>query len=286
VTSPAGTADAFTSSPFVDSLEPITETDAEIRAYLDEAEVPPLLPALAYVTGELDLLRPELRPDPLLFGAMPQGGLSEEQQAHARGLALDALARFRDRGCRPAEPPSDETLLRIMEHAVGSAGMDDYLPLLEEELAYRGEDRRAPGWRAADVAPGVDFRVAIIGAGMSGLLAGHRLQQAGIPFVVLEKNPDVGGTWLENTYPGCRVDNPNHNYSYAFAQRHDWPLHSPPRTCCSTTSGAAPMRSGSESTSASRPRWSQPSGPTAIAAGRCGSDSRTGRRTSSWPTRW
>ena len=41
----------------------------------------------------------------------------------------------------------------------------------------------------------------------------------------VEKNGDVGGTWLENTYPGCRVDNPNHNYSYAFAQRHDWPLH-------------------------------------------------------------
>src|SRR5690606_24221949 len=31
--------------------------------------------------------------------------------------------------------------------------------------------------------------------------------------------------WFENTYPGCRVDNPNHNYSYSFAQRHDWPLH-------------------------------------------------------------
>ena len=100
-----------------------------------------------------------------------------------------------------------------------------YLPLLEEELAYRGEDRRAPGWHKDDVAPDVDFRVVIIGAGMSGLLAAHRLQQAGVPFVILEKNDDVGGTWLENTYPGCRVDNPNHNYSYSFAQRHDWPLH-------------------------------------------------------------
>ena len=35
----------------------------------------------------------------------------------------------------------------------------------------------------------------------------------------------MGGTWWENTYPGCRVDNPNHNYSYSFAQRHDWPMH-------------------------------------------------------------
>ena len=60
---------------------------------------------------------------------------------------------------------------------------------------------------------------------MSGLLAAHRLVQAGVPFVVLEKNADVGGTWLENTYPGCRVDNPNHLYSYSFAQKHSWPQH-------------------------------------------------------------
>jgi 4-hydroxyacetophenone monooxygenase len=216
--------DTFTSSPFVAAIEPITETDDEIRAYLAEAEVPPLLPALAYATGDMSLLRPELRPDPLLT-AMPQGGLSDEQQAEARALALDALVRFRDGGCRPAPPPDDEQLLEMMQYAVGGAEMRPYLPLLEEELAYRGEDRRAPGWRVDDIAPGTDFRVLIIGAGMSGLLAAHRLQQAGIPFEIVEKNFDVGGTWLENTYPGCRVDNPNHNYSYAFAQRHDWPFH-------------------------------------------------------------
>ncbi len=112
-----------------------------------------------------------------------------------------------------------------MEFCVGGAEMRAYLPLLEEELAYRGEDRRAPGWQLADVAPGLDFEVLIIGAGMSGLLAAHRLQQAGVKFVIVDKNDDVGGTWYENKYPGCRVDNPNHNYSYAFAQRHDWPLH-------------------------------------------------------------
>src|SRR6478736_6385738 len=66
----------FTSSPFVGAIEPITESEAEIRAFLDAAEVPPLLPALAYLTGDLSLLREELRPDPLLL-AMPQSGLAE-----------------------------------------------------------------------------------------------------------------------------------------------------------------------------------------------------------------
>jgi 4-hydroxyacetophenone monooxygenase len=211
-------------SPFVTAIESITATDDEIRAYLAEAEVPPLLPAIAYATGDLSVLQPELRPDPLTF-SLPQGGLTEEQQATARELAFHALVRFRDNGCAAAEPPPDEQLLQIMEYAVGGADMAAYLPLLEEELAYRGEDRRAPTWEVANVANGRDFLVLVIGAGMSGLLVAHRLQQAGVPFVIIEKNDDVGGTWLENTYPGCRVDNPNHNYSYAFAQRHDWPLH-------------------------------------------------------------
>ncbi|MEZ5255877.1 MAG: NAD(P)/FAD-dependent oxidoreductase [Ilumatobacteraceae bacterium] len=60
---------------------------------------------------------------------------------------------------------------------------------------------------------------------MSGILAGHRLAQAGVSYEIIEKHDDVAGTWLVNTYPGCRVDNPNHNYSYSFAQRHDWPFH-------------------------------------------------------------
>ena len=122
-------------------------------------------------------------------------------------------------------PPSRDDLVRIMEHVVGGAAMGDYVPLLEEELALRGDDRRGPQWRKADLAPDTDFHVVVIGAGMSGILTAHRLAQAGIDFTVVEKNADVGGTWFENTYPGCRVDNPNHNYSYSFAQRHDWPLH-------------------------------------------------------------
>ena len=113
-----------------------------------------------------------------------------------------------------------------MEFVVGGADMADYVPLLEEELALLGEDRRGPAGARPTSRPTREFRVAIIGAGMSGLLAAHRLQQPpASTFVVLEKNADVGGTWYENSYPGCRVDNPNHNYSYSFAQRHDWPLH-------------------------------------------------------------
>jgi 4-hydroxyacetophenone monooxygenase len=214
----------WTASPFVAEIAPITESDDEIRRHLADAELQPLLPALAYATGDMSLLRDDLLPDPLML-SLPGGGFTDEQAATIRELALEVLLRFRDGGCRPTPVPSDGDVLRIMEFAVGGAEMADYLPLLEEELAHRGEDRRAPTWRKDDIAPDVAFQVLIVGAGMSGLLAAHRLQQAGVDFVIVDKNDDVGGTWLENGYPGCRVDNPNHNYSYSFAQRHDWPFH-------------------------------------------------------------
>jgi 4-hydroxyacetophenone monooxygenase len=73
------------------------------------------------------------------------------------------------------------------------------------------------------------MRVLVIGAGMSGLLTGIRLGQAGIDFQIVEKNADVGGTWLENIYPGCRVDSSNHMYSYSFEPNHQWPQHFSPQ---------------------------------------------------------
>src|SRR6185295_3882092 len=66
------------------------------------------------------------------------------------------------------------------------------------------------------------FRVGIIGSGLGGLCAAIRLQQAGIPFTIYEKNDDIGGTWYENDFPDLRVDVPNHFYSYSFEPNPDW----------------------------------------------------------------
>ncbi len=66
-------------------------------------------------------------------------------------------------------------------------------------------------------------RIAIIGAGVSGICAAIRLGQAGIGnFVILEKADRIGGTWRENTYPGAACDVPAHLYSYSFAPKKNW----------------------------------------------------------------
>jgi 4-hydroxyacetophenone monooxygenase len=196
--------------------------DAAIEAMVRVASPPALLAALAQATGDLSLLRDDLRPEPDRLRD-PNGGMSREQRQAARELAAETLRGVRD-GRIAAAPTADLTALRaMMEFALGERMSESYFTLLREELALPGEDLRAPSWKKADVDPDRPFRVAVVGAGMSGLVAAHRLRQAGISVVIFEKNEEVGGTWWENRYPGCRVDVPNHLYSYSFAQREDWP---------------------------------------------------------------
>ena len=67
------------------------------------------------------------------------------------------------------------------------------------------------------------YEVVIVGAGISGIGAAIRLLKDGFEnFVILEKADDLGGTWRDNTYPGCECDVPSALYSYSFAQNPDW----------------------------------------------------------------
>ncbi len=205
-------------------IEPIVESDEAIRKALESAFLPALVPALAHATGDLSLLREDLRATAVGPGA-EQGGLNAIQQAAARELAFDAIRRLRDGVLAPVS--DDETIIRaIIDYMSGGNATEDYLPMLLEELKGAEHDEKVPHWQ---MPKGTQFFVAIAGAGMSGILAGIRLKQAGIPFVIIEKNADVGGTWFENTYPGARVDVTNAFYSYSFAQKNDWPKYFSPQ---------------------------------------------------------
>jgi 4-hydroxyacetophenone monooxygenase len=210
------------------SRAPITDEDDEvIRAALVGIPVVALLSSVAHLTGDYSLVGDDLLPDRERAGVMKDDGYSRGRIEQARDAAAAALSRFRDAGSVAAPAPDAEQLRTLVEFVVGTTVDDDYVVLLEQELGLDGADLRAPDWTVAEIDPNRIFTVAIIGAGMSGLAAAHRLRQAGVEARVYEKNPDVGGTWFENDYPGCRVDIQNHFYSFSFAQSCHWPqLHS------------------------------------------------------------
>jgi 4-hydroxyacetophenone monooxygenase len=199
-----------------------SEDDETLAAALADAELPSLLPALAYLTGDMSLVAPDLHPPRTLSAVvLPQAGMSAETQARARRSALRALCRLRDAPRDDPGPPTPSELRTMMEFVTGDVS-EGYIPLLTYELGVP-HDTGTPEWRKDDLDPSREFTVVIIGAGMSGLAAAYRLDQAKVPYVVIERNDDVGGVWLENTYPGCRLDTSNFAYSYSFFQKNDWP---------------------------------------------------------------
>jgi 4-hydroxyacetophenone monooxygenase len=192
--------------------------DEQLQAACAAADIHPLLCAVAHLTGDLSLLRDEFAPDQGQL-LVPGCGLGPEAMAEARALAISVLAEHLAAG-RPDHQVTAGERRRIFGFLVGASVAEHWEAFLNEELALEGSDPRQPSWHMSDVEG--DFRCAVIGAGASGLAAAHRLRQAGVTVTVFEKNEDVGGTWLENVYPGCRVDVPNQLYSFSFAQTNEW----------------------------------------------------------------
>lgn len=201
---------------------PITDDDANIAAMLEDLSVPTLLVSLVHLTGDLSILDGPLRPAGSYLNEV-QGFMAPDDQAAARAFALEKIIEFRDGGCVLPPPPSAADVHRMMEFLVAGEVPAEYVPLMLEELALDGSDARDAAW-VDEIDPEVRaaFGVIVVGAGMSGLLAGIKLGAAGIPFTIIEKNAGVGGTWFENRYPGCRVDVGNHFYSYSFAPDDGW----------------------------------------------------------------
>src|SRR5580698_10538983 len=184
--------------------EPFNSSDQEISEALLDVSIPTLMMSLVHITGDAELLRGPLRPVGLFLNEV-QGFMSEEDKQAVRDLALPILCAYRDQGCPEPAPLSGNLLLEMMEWLACEPVPSEYVPMLLEELELDGTDARR-GAARIELSARQAFPVVVIGCGQSGLLAGIRLKEAGIPFTIIEKNSGVGGTWWENSYPGARVD--------------------------------------------------------------------------------
>jgi 4-hydroxyacetophenone monooxygenase len=196
----------------------------ELRAAVAAGNLPTLLMVLVHLTGDERWLRDPYRPSRSRgMSDNDDGGFPEAVQDEIRAAAVEAIAAHQA-GTRPIaiSTPTDEQLVAMMSAAVGEPVAAEYVDMVAAELGFAPD--REPGRDARDqrLAAAAHLSVVVVGAGFSGLCIARRLEQAGIAYTLVEKNPSVGGTWFENRYPGCGVDSPSHLYSYSFATSPDW----------------------------------------------------------------
>ena len=203
------------------TTDPITATDAEIRAHLVEADIPVLCMVLVHLTGERRWIEPPFLPKrDISFFADESGGMPVEVGDEVREAAFRELVRLRDGGSLPAELPSVALLSEMMSVCVAEQIGEEYVRMMLEEMGIADRDEPWQPQRDRVVPDG--FSVLIVGAGMSGICLGWKLGQAGIPYRIVEKNEHLGGTWWENTYPEAGCDVPNHFYSFSKRPNPDW----------------------------------------------------------------
>jgi 4-hydroxyacetophenone monooxygenase len=188
---------------------------------LRDANLPTLVPVLYQLTGDRAWLAPRYHPTRSQgLDDNPTGGFPPDVQEELRQATARAVLRWAggEPVARPA--PRGRELIELMTFSMGEDVPDEYEPMTAEELGFAPAEPPRPGRDGATSG----LPVIIIGAGISGLILSRNLTLAGIPHVIFEKNDRVGGTWVNNPYPGCGVDTPSYLYSFSFYQR-EWSQH-------------------------------------------------------------
>ena len=182
------------------------------------ANIPTLLLVLTQLTGNARWLAPPFQVSRNRgLDDNDSGGLSEALQEEVRAAAHEAISAWQNGKPLAIPEPDEKAVVAMLSVAMAEPIPDEYAPMIVEELLATDQPV------SEDAAPLPEgFKYIIIGAGVSGLCAAIQLRHRGADIEILEQNSSVGGTWLQNRYPGAGVDTPNHLYSFSFAPR-DWP---------------------------------------------------------------
>ncbi|MBV1686192.1 NAD(P)/FAD-dependent oxidoreductase [Novosphingobium sp. G106] len=212
----------MTSNPDLQALKDLVANEPQLLdAHLAALDPVPLLLVYTHLSGDESLLE---KFHPHINGAWSfEVDVPEALQAELREKVIATFKDYAEND-RPLPPAPDlDRLQHMCDVAVGQAVPPEYLPMVLEELNFDKADAKSVPWRKPVSREVMDrYHVLVIGSGYSGLAMAIKLKEAGIPFTVIEKNDDVGGTWYENSYPGVAVDTPNHFYSYSFRTSSDW----------------------------------------------------------------
>lgn len=184
-------------------------TDQFIHEAIAQASAPALRLALLQVTGDLELEEMKVLKTPIRGGVLNDYTLSASDEFIVRQKALHYLST----GPHKFPPlPSKEQAFHLMDLCSDKPMRDtpnepsyDYEEGYEE-LALEDYPRDVNWTGTPPPASELNkWKVIIVGAGISGIAAAIPLKKLGIPFEIVERQGGIGGTWLLNTYPDCRV---------------------------------------------------------------------------------
>lgn len=198
---------------------PLQESAALDEA-LAAADMPTLLMAYVHLSHDealLDAFKPHIH----AIGSGKQTDIPPE-------LATELREKMRRTLTTPSAAkgePSIDLLQKIMSVGMGEHVGSEFVPLLLEQTGLGAQTDRSE--RPVRSKIPADFKILVIGAGLTGMAAAIKLAEAGYDYEVVDKNAEVGGTWYVNRYPGVGVDTPSFFYSYSFELNPDWTTFSP-----------------------------------------------------------
>lgn len=181
-----------------------------------------LVAVLAQLTGDpsvVDRYGPKIThvPDP-----PERAGTTD---ADTRDALVTAVIEAIDSPRPPDAPAPDGPVLfaRLLPLALGSDVEDEFVPLLLEQGGFQLSQPTLP--RTVPIPE--TTTVAIIGAGIAGIITALAAADAGVRYQIFDRNDEVGGTWLTTRYPGIGVDTPSAYYSLSREVNPDWSSYYP-----------------------------------------------------------
>ncbi|MGW4479436.1 flavin-containing monooxygenase [Rhodococcus triatomae] len=190
----------------------------ELEEHLNGANPGTLLASLVTLTA--DCKRYERLAKALTYRSGAAGITSilpKQEWSELRAWALEVLTQPMAQAADTTDL-SDDLFARLCSTLVGFEVAETSAPFLRAQGGFTPFVENVPRTRKAPSG----FKIAIIGAGMSGIAMAVAAQHRGIDYMILERGDDVGGVWQQNTYPGVGVDTPSAFYSFSFEINPDW----------------------------------------------------------------
>ena len=221
----------------------------DLASAMAEGDIRVLLMVLVHMTGDERWLEPPYRPkrDVRLIPD-PDAGVPKEIQDEIRAAVLKLYEHGEPKPV--IADPGNELMLKMMRVTLGENVASEYAPLMREEMGFIPRDAR---WRMRPSDELSQQHVLIVGAGVCAIALGVALGRLGIPYTIVEKEDEIGGTWYVNRYPGCGVIRRTIPIRSPSAREIRGPAISPSARSCSTTSRRSRSNTTSESIAASTP---------------------------------